>query len=171
MFWGYGFFNHIATNENESESIVQYVTQSIEWLETDKANMIKNYIKEDWLSWIVIAIISCSFIGIPLIFIIIFIEAVSLGITVSALVYSGGVAYGMSFSILIFMVPTLIKIVTIIFLLCSSWKFVENIIKYQKEIKYELIRHLLSIGITLLLQLFLMMYRAFSLSLVNQILF
>lgn len=168
---GISIFNSKLDNQNDTSEISQYLTEGIENLADQATETIGNYVKQDFLELIIICVLSFSIIGIPVIMILLFVKAVSLGITISALIYSSGVGAGLSFSILVFMVPVLIKMAVLLLLVCSSFKFVENILKYKKEIKYEIIRHAFINLISLLATLVLIIYRTFSINIVNQILF
>lgn len=171
FFIGISIFNNKIKDEDSANGILQYVTESIESLSSQASDTIGNYIKQDFFELIIICILSFSIIGIPVIMILLFIKAISLGITISALIYSTGAGAGLSFSILVFLVPILIKMVVLLMLVCSSFKFIENILKYKKEIKYEIIRHAFINLLSLLAIFILIIYRTFSLNIVNQILF
>ena len=136
----------------------------------DSSNLVAKYIKQDFIEWIVLVVLSCSLVGIPIMLVWVLISSISLGITVSALIHTGGIGYGMSFSILVFMLPVILKILILLLLLCSSLKFIENILRYKKEVRYEIVRHAFVLSITILLICVLAFYRAFSLNLVNNIL-
>lgn len=164
------FFNQTVIDNEEAEQISQYVLEGIETLKLEDSNIILNYIKEDFLEFIIMVILSFSLIGVPIIFLLLFIKSVSVGITVSSLIFAGGVGYGLSFSILIFMIPVMLKILMSIILLCSALKLLENILKYQKEMKYEMVRHAFTILIIFLVFCGLILYRVFSLNLINNIL-
>lgn len=164
------FFNQTVIDNEEAEQISQYVIEGIDTLKVENSNVIGNYIKEDFWEFIIIMVLSFSLIGVPIIFLMLFIKSVSIGITVSSLIFAGGAGYGLSFSILIFMIPVMLKILMSIILLCSSLKLLENILKYQKEMKYEMVRHAFTILITFLVFCGLILYRVFSLNLINNIL-
>ena len=168
---GISIFSNKLDNKNEASEISQYLTESIESLSIQTTDVIGNYVKQDFLELIIICILSFSIIGIPVIMILLFTKAISLGITISALIYSSGAGAGLSFSILVFLVPVLIKMAVLLMLVCSSFKFLENILKYKKEIKYEIIRHAFVNLISLLATLVLIVYSSFSINVVNQILF
>ncbi len=168
---GIGIFNNTISTEENATSIFQNVTEKIETIGDGTSEITSNYIKQDFLEVIIICILSFSVIGIPIIVILAFISSISLGVTVSALIHTNGVGSGLSFSILVFMIPTIIKIFILLILACSSIKFIENILKYKKEIKYEIVRHAFTNLIVLLLTCILAVYRTFSLNIVSQILF
>jgi len=167
---GIGFFNHTIMEPEESEQIFQFVNNGIETLSIETSDIIANYIKEDFLEFLIMAVLSFSFIGIPIMFLLLFIKSFSLGVTVSALIHVSGAGYGMSFSILVFMIPIMLKILIALILICSSVKLLENLLRYQKEMKYEIIRHACSLFITFLILCGLILYRVFSLNIVNHIL-
>lgn len=167
----YGIFNNTILNEEEANHISQFITNGMADIDYDASNSIGNFIKQDFLDLIVMAVLSCSFIGIPILIILLFIKAVSLGITVSAMIHASGIGCGMSFSILVFMVPVIIKIFVMLLIVCSSIKFFENLFQYKKEIRYEFVRHAFIIFLSFLVICILTLYRAFSLNLINQILF
>lgn len=164
------FFNQTIIDNEEAEQISQYVMNGVETLKLETSSIVGNYIKEDFGEFIVMGILSFSLIGIPIMFLLLFIKSVSLGVTVSSLIYAGGAGYGMSFSILVFMIPVMLKILISLILLCSALKLLENILKYQKEMKYEMVRHAFTIFISFLIFCILMVYRVFSLNLINSIL-
>ena len=165
------FFNQTIIDNEEAEQISQYVMNGVETLKLETSNIIGNYIKEDFGEFVVMGVLSFSLIGIPIMFLLLFIKSVSLGVTVSSLIYAVGAGYGMSFSILVFMIPVMLKILISLILLCSALKLLENILKYQKEMKYEMVRHAFTLLISFLVFCVLMVYRVFSLNLVNNILF
>lgn len=164
------FFNQTIMDNEEAEQISQYVMNGVETLKLETSNIIGNYIKEDFGEFVVMGVLSFSLIGIPIMFLFLFIKSVSLGVTVSSLIYAGGAGYGMSFSILVFMIPVMLKILISLILLCSALKLLENILKYQKEMKYEMVRHAFTLLISFLVFCVLMVYRVFSLNLINSIL-
>lgn len=134
------------------------------------ASVIKNYIQKDFEEFFILLVLSCSLIGIPIMVGWIFVKSFSLGITISALVSVNGIGYGMSFSILLFLLPTLMKVFMILLILGSTVKLIENLLRYQKEIKYEVIRHSLNMLIAFLIVCILVAYRIFSLHLINKFL-
>lgn len=150
--------------------MAQSIDKSMEILNQDIASVIRNYTQKDLGEFLVLLILSCSFIGIPIIIGWIFMKAFSLGITISAFIYVNGIGYGMSFSILVFLVPILIQILMLLLILGSAIKLLENLFHYQKEMKYEIIRHALNLLIAFFIVCILMLYRIFSLHLVNQLL-
>jgi len=168
---GIGVFNNNINKVESSTEISFYVTEKLEGISSKNSEAIGSYIQQDFFEFIVISVLSFSIIGIPVIVILLFIKALSLGVTVSALIYSSGISSGLSFSILIFMIPTLIKMFALLVTICSSLKFIENILKYKKEIKYELVRHAFTILIIFLMFCAVAVYRCFSLNLVDKILF
>lgn len=163
------FNNNINFDEN-AEDISQYIITSVEQICMDTSGTISNFIRQDFLELFIICALSFSIVGIPLILILVFIKAISLGITVSALIHAGGVGYGLSFSILAYMVPTIIKMIILLIIVCSSLKLLENILKYKKEIKYEIIRHAVSIIFAFIAICVISIYRTFSFNIINQIL-
>lgn len=168
---GIAIFNkNIETEENLRE-ITTVITSKIEMIGTSCSETVASFIKQDYLELVILFILSFSVIGIPVIMIFLFMQAISLGITISALIYTCGTSTGLSFSLLVFLIPSIIKVIMVLLILCSSIKFAENIFKYKKEVKYELIRH----GVTNLLALMaiitISMYRTFSLNIVSKILF
>lgn len=168
---GIGVFNNQINFEENSEEISQYVSERIESIGTETSSAITSYIKEDFFEFFVISVLSFSIVGIPIMMILLFAKAVSLGVTTSALIYASGAGTGLSFSILIFMIPVILKIFAMLMILCSTIKFLENILKYRKEIKYEILRHAFVNFIAFLAVCLVTLYRAFSLNVVNQILF
>lgn len=165
------FNNNIIIDDAASSELSIFILEKLESISLKKSDAINDYIKQDFIDLIVISILSFSIIGIPIMIILLFIKALSLGITISALIHVTGVGSGLSFSILMFMLPTLLKIFAILMLICSSIKFTENIIKYKKEIKYEIIRHAFVNAITLIFFLVIVSYRYISINIVSQILF
>lgn len=168
---GIGIFNHNISIEENATNISHYVTQKIESIGDGTSEIISNYIKQDFLELLIICVLSFSIIGVPMIIILTFTNAISLGVTVSALIHTNGVGSGLSFSILVFMIPTIIKIFVLLMLVCSSIKLIENILKYRKEVKYEMVRHALTNLVAFILTCVLVIYRTFSLNIVSQILF
>lgn len=167
---GISTFNNNLDNNLNIEEISQYIIESMEGITTQTSDAISNYIKQDFFELIVICLLSFSIIGIPAILILLFVKAISLGITISALIYSSGIGYGLSFSILVYMIPTIVKIIVLLIIVCSSLKFIENILKYKKETKYEMIRHAFAILIAFSAICLIALYRVFSLNIINQIL-
>lgn len=164
-------FQHQVLTEEDSEQVTEWITQGMENIDYDASNAIGNFIKQDFMEFWIMIILSCSFIGIPILILLLFGKAISLGVTVSAMIHASGVGCGMSFSIIVFMLPAMIKMFILLFMMSSSLKFFENLFQYKKEIRYEFVRHAFAVFISFLVICFLTLYRAFSLNLVNQILF
>lgn len=150
--------------------ITESINKNLEILSQDVTSFIQSYIKKDFGEFFILLILSCSFVGLPIMIGWIFMKSFSLGITISALIYVNGIGYGMSFSILVFLIPTLMKVLMLLFILGSSAKLLENLFHYQKEMKYEMIRHALNLLIAFFIVCILILYRIFSLHLVNQLL-
>lgn len=168
---GIGSFNKSISNEKDSMQISYYVAEKIETIGNELSNSLASYIKQDFLELIIICTLSFSIIGIPIIILILFFNAISLAITISSIIYTTGIGCGLSFSILMFLIPVIIKIFIYLILVCSSLKFIENILKYKKEFKYEMVRHAIVNLLSLSSIFAFMIYRTFALNIVSQILF
>jgi len=161
------FNNNIKENDGQ---ISQYVLDTISQIK-ETNDIIGEYIKQDFLEWLILSVLSFSVIGIPIILVLLLLKSISLGITTSALIYTSGAGMGMSFSILMFMIPVIIKIFTTLILVSSTFKFVENTLMYKKEFKYELVRHALVNIIAFLATCIIFVYRGISINILKQILF
>ncbi|MBO5142497.1 MAG: stage II sporulation protein M [Clostridia bacterium] len=168
---GISIFSNKVKNEEDAIYISKYITERIESIGEQTSEVTSNFIKQDFFGFFTICILSFCLIGIFIIIFITFIRALSLGITISALIHTNGIACGLSFSILVYLVPLITNLIIILMLVCSSIKFWENIIRYKKETKYEIIRHAIVILVSFVLICVLTIYRTFSLNIVNQILF
>ena len=168
---GITIFNENITNVESAEHISQYVSERIEIIGMKTTAALSGYIKQDFLELLIISILSFSIVGVPVILFLFFIDSVSMGITISALIHTSGIGSGLSFSILIFMVPAIIRVFIILMMICSSLKFTENILKYKKEFKYEIVRHAFVNLIAFFAICVVALYRTFSLNIVNQILY
>ena len=168
---GISIFSNKVKNEEDAIYISKYITERIESIGEQTSEVTSNFIKQDFFDLFTICILSFCLIGIFIIIFITFIRALSLGITISALIHTNGIACGLSFSILVYLVPLITNLIIILMLVCSSIKFWENIIRYKKETKYEIIRHAIVILVSFVLICVLTIYRTFSLNIVNQILF
>lgn len=167
---GIGVFNNNITKEGQSVQISQYISNSINQIDGNE-DVWAEYVKQDFFELIILLVLSFSVIGVPLIILLVFIKAISLGITISALIFTGGAGMGMAFSILMFMIPIIIKIFTTLIVVSSSIKFMENILMYKKEFKYELIRHSCVNIIAFVMTCINLLYRVISFNILNQILF
>ena len=168
---GIGIFTKNISIEENANEIIEYITNNIEYIETQSSNIVASYVKQDYIEIFIICILSVSIIGVPIMLLFIFVTSISLGTTISALVYTYGAGTGISISIILFFIPILTKVFILLMMLSSSLKFIENIFKYEKEIKYELIRHALICLITVISICILSLYRTFSINLINQTMF
>ncbi len=169
---GIAVFNkNIEIEEKNIVEITQMISHKIEMIGMNCSEAIASFIKQDYIELVMLFILSFSIIGIPVIVIFLFMQAISLGITISALIYTCGTSTGLSFSLLVFLIPSIIKVITVLLILCSSIKFAENIFKYKKEVKYELIRHGVTNILALVAIIVISVYRTFSLNIVSKILF
>lgn len=170
FFIGISVFNQNIEVEENSNEVSDYLNETIESFGNNPSNVVSEFVREDFFELLIFCVLSLSIVGLPIILILIFIKAISLGTTISALINLKGIGYGTSFSILIFMVPTIIKIFVILALVCSSIKFIENILRYKKEIKYEIIRHAFVILLAFLATCVVVLYRTISINIIDQIL-
>lgn len=168
---GLMIFNNKIKIEENAMSIQQYTTDKIESIGQNITQSISDYIKQDFLELFILSVLSVSIVGTPIIIIWLFYDSLSLGITISAIIHTSGVGEGISFSIIVFMIPTIIKVFSLLLMVCSSVKLLENIMKYKKEFKYEIIRHAIVNLIVFFAFCAMAIYRSFSLNLINQILF
>lgn len=171
FFIGIIIFNKSIELAENTKVVSQNVSSKIEILGSNTSEVINSYIKQDYIDLFILCMFSFSLIAIPGIAILFFLHAISLGITISALIYTCGTNAGLSFSILIFLVPTIIKSLIVLMIICSSLKFIENILKYKKEIRYEIIRHAVVNIIALIATFFITIYRSISLNMISKILF
>ena len=79
------FFNHTVIDNEDAEEVSQYIINGMETFNIETSDILTNHIKKDFGDFISIIILSFSFIGIPVIFILLLYKSISLGVTVSAL--------------------------------------------------------------------------------------
>ncbi len=167
---GIHIFHQSILVEETKETVLQYVQQGVEKVGDKENNNIANFVKQDFTELCFWGILSFSIVGAIFLLFSVFFRALSMGITISALMEAIGISYGVSFSILIFMVPVILKLLSMLFLYSSSLKFMENVFQYKKEIKYELIRHSVVFLVCFFIFCLIMLYRVLSFYMVQQIL-
>lgn len=168
---GIGSFHHMLSSEKVASEVTTYMAENLEQFEQNQTDFIHSFLKEDWLEFLAMVIVSCSLLGVPVMLLGLLAKSMSLGITVSALIYTNGIGFGMSFSILLFLLPALLKMLAMVLILCSSMKLLENLLRERKELKYELVRHGFILFLAFLVICGLALYRAFSLNVIQQVLF
>ena len=86
-------------------------------------------------------IVGLSVIGVPILLFAIFLDGISIGITISYILSTFGLAKGYSFIYIILYVITIINVGVMIMLCQSAINVMYNIIRKNKDIKSEFVRH------------------------------
>ena len=86
-------------------------------------------------------IVGLSVIGAPILLFAIFLDGISIGITISYILSTFGLAKGYSFIYIILYVITIINVGVMIMLCQSAINVMYNIIRKNKDIKSEFVRH------------------------------
>ena len=86
-------------------------------------------------------IVGLSVIGAPILLFAIFLDGISIGITISYILSTFGLAKGYSFIYIILYVITIINVGAMIMLCQSAINVMYNIIRKNKDIKSEFVRH------------------------------
>ena len=154
------FAGVMIVNNSSQDTVVQislYITDFIEKFKmTEKINageFIISSIKNNTILACFLWFAGTTVIGIPLVFVLIFIRGLSLGYTISAFTYTLGTTKGVIFSILALFLQNILFIPAILTIGVSSIKLYKSILKDRRKesIKLEIIKHTIISVIMLLL--------------------
>lgn len=136
------------SNENSKQEINGYINCFIDNIkndkfEIDKAKLIKNTIYSNLKLVVVVWLAGTTIIGIPFIYIITLYKGISIGYTISAIMYVLGNWHGFVVSFILVFLNNLVLIPCILMLNVSSLKLYRTLIRKDKtsNIKQELTRH------------------------------
>lgn len=82
-----------------------------------------------------------SALGVPIVLLMLFFEGASIGVTISYLLSIFGLARGYEFIYIVLYITTLINVFSIIRLCISSIELTDNLVRKNKDIKSEFVRH------------------------------
>ena len=157
IFVGVFFVNNL--DENSRSSVQEYLNNFVEKFKQieklDNISLLKTSIIQNIIFAVTLWFFGTTVIGIPIVFGIIIYRGFCFGYTISVCVSIMGISKGLIFTLVNLLLPSLIIIPAILAIGVSGFKLYKSIVKdrAKENIKLEIIRHTVFLGIMLLVMI------------------
>lgn len=139
------FFNNMQLETKQE--VGNYIITFIECLKKDyqieTINLLKNIIGNHIVFVFILWFMGCTIIGIPVVYGLVVYRGISLGYTISSIIFTLGLEKGILFCIITLILQNILIIPSILALAVSGLKLYQSMIKDRRKenIKVEMIRH------------------------------